>query len=73
MKNIAIVGLGVMGKNHYRVLNNINGVKIVGLCDPVAKDEFSHRLFRDVDTMLNSIKKILICSNFYPLSINKSI
>lgn len=51
---VAIIGLGVMGKNHYRVLKNITDAKIVALCDPIAKEEFEHKLYRDVDEMLKS-------------------
>lgn len=51
---IAIIGLGVMGKNHYRVLQNIDDAEIIALCDPVAEDTFDHKLYRDVDEMLNS-------------------
>jgi predicted dehydrogenase len=53
---IAIIGLGIMGKNHYRVLQNIVGVEIVGLCDPVTEDTFNHALYRDIDEMLNSVE-----------------
>jgi predicted dehydrogenase len=49
---IAIIGLGVMGKNHYRVLREIKDARIVALCDPVAEDVFEHTLYRDVDEML---------------------
>lgn len=51
---LAIIGLGVMGKNHYRVLKNIQEAEIVALCDPIAKDEFDHKLYRDVDEMLKN-------------------
>jgi len=53
---VAIIGLGVMGKNHYRVLKHISGAEIVALCDPVAKDEFEHKLYKDVDEMLKNEK-----------------
>lgn len=55
MQKIGIIGLGVMGKNHYRVLQNIDGVEIAGLCDPVAEDTFAHTLHRDVDTFIDSV------------------
>jgi predicted dehydrogenase len=54
MLNVAIIGLGVMGKNHYRVLQKIKEAKIVALCDPFAKDEFSHLLYESVDAMLEA-------------------
>jgi predicted dehydrogenase len=56
MKNIAIVGLGVMGKNHYRTLKNIPDVKVVALCDAIKNDEFEEEFFTDLATMLDSAK-----------------
>jgi predicted dehydrogenase len=56
MIKIAIIGLGVMGKNHYRVIQNIPNVNVVGLCDPIVDDNFSHMLYRDLDEMLESVK-----------------
>ena len=56
MKNIAIVGLGIMGKNHYRILKNINGVKIVGLCDVVQNDDYEEPFFTELDRMLDETK-----------------
>lgn len=56
MKNIAIVGLGVMGKNHYRTLKNVEGAKIVGLCDLHNSDEYTEPFFSDFETMLIETK-----------------
>ncbi len=53
--NIAIVGLGAMGKNHYRILKQIQGVNIIGLCDHVKNADFNEPFFDDVDVMLESI------------------
>jgi len=36
--NIALIGFGVMGKNHFRVLKNISDVKVVAICDPVLEE-----------------------------------
>ncbi|MCF6310215.1 MAG: Gfo/Idh/MocA family oxidoreductase [Sulfurimonas sp.] len=53
MKNIVIAGLGVMGKNHYNTLKNMDNVKIVGLCDITDKGNFEEPFFTDLDTMLD--------------------
>ena len=50
--NIAIVGLGAMGKNHYRILKQMDGVNIIALCDHVKSAEFNEPFFNDVDAML---------------------
>jgi predicted dehydrogenase len=44
-----------MGKNHYRVLQQIPEIHIAALCDPVAQGEFAHPLHRDIDEMLDSV------------------
>lgn len=56
MKKIAIVGLGLMGKNHYNTLKSIGGIKIVGLCDVVKNGEFEEPFFTDLETMLDEVK-----------------
>ncbi len=38
MIKIAVIGLGSMGKNHYRVLNEIDEVQIAALCDVEPKN-----------------------------------
>ncbi len=57
MKKIALIGLGSMGKNHYRVLKNISGIKIVALCDIEQKHKYAERFYTDIDEMLE--KEIL--------------
>jgi predicted dehydrogenase len=49
---IALIGLGVMGKNHLRILKGMGGVEIVGLCDPTLHDESEIRTYAEVDDML---------------------
>lgn len=56
MKNIAIVGLGIMGKNHYRILKDMNSVKIVGLCDVVKSDDFEEPFFTELIKMLEDTR-----------------
>ncbi len=56
MINIGIIGLGIMGKNHYRVLKTIEGVNVACLCDPNAEDTFDEKLYRNEDEMLASEK-----------------
>ncbi|MCD6433916.1 MAG: Gfo/Idh/MocA family oxidoreductase, partial [Sulfurimonas sp.] len=56
MQNIAIVGLGIMGKNHYKTLKKLDGVKIVGLCDVVKNGEFTEPFFTELDVMLDETK-----------------
>ncbi len=54
MKKIAIIGLGSMGKNHYRVLKTLSGVKVTALCDIVQTKDYEEPFYNDVDEMLNS-------------------
>ena len=43
MLKFALIGLGVMGKNHYRALQNVAGVQIVALCEPFCKENFAQK------------------------------
>lgn len=56
MIKIAIIGLGAMGSNHYRIMQRIGGVRIVALCDPQkeAKD-YTHPFFKSLDAMLERV------------------
>lgn len=57
MIRIALIGLGSMGRNHYRILHELkNRVEIAGLCDVAKNGEFEEPFFTDVDTMLDSVK-----------------
>ena len=53
MKNIAIIGMGIMGRNHYRTLKKISGVNIVALCDVEKNDDYEEPFYNDVDLMLD--------------------
>lgn len=52
MIKIAIIGLGAMGKNHYRVFSSNMNVKIAALCDVVQNDEYKEPFYTDLDQML---------------------
>ncbi len=55
MYNIALIGLGAMGRNHYRILKKFNDrVNICALCDPKPSDSFKAPFFKDIDTMFKN-------------------
>lgn len=54
MIKIAIIGLGAMGKNHYRVLSENSKVKIVALCDVVKNGDFEEPFYTDLDEMIKN-------------------
>ncbi len=56
MINIAIIGLGSMGKNHYRVLKNIGEVNVAALCDVVENSSFKEPFYNDIDEMFKNEK-----------------
>lgn len=56
MKNIAIIGLGVMGRNHYNTLKNMQNVSIVGLCDVQNTNNLQEPFFTDLQEMLVQTK-----------------
>lgn len=52
----ALVGFGSMGKNHARILNNLEGVELVGICDPLIGEDknFDRDYFcKDVKQLFN--------------------
>jgi predicted dehydrogenase len=67
-QRIAIVGLGAMGKNHYRILKTLQNVEIVGLCDVVKNGEFEEPFFTDLPQMLESVNPhavIIVTPTFF--------
>ncbi len=56
MLKIALIGLGSMGQNHYRVLQGIENIEICALCDVVKNKEYKEPFYTDVDTMLEETK-----------------
>jgi len=56
MHKIAIVGMGVMGRNHYNVLKRFPSVQIVGLCDIAQNDNYKEPFFSDIATMIDKVE-----------------
>lgn len=53
MINIAIIGYGVMGRHHFRVLETMNTAKVIAVCDPNISELPESRLYHDIDVMLS--------------------
>ena len=52
---VGVIGLGSMGKNHLRVIEKVEGLKLTGVYDPIIKDNSmknSSLVFRDLDSFL---------------------
>ncbi len=56
MIRLAIIGLGSMGKNHYRIFSSFNDVKICALCDVSQNEPYKEPFYTDVDDMLDTVK-----------------
>ena len=57
MMKIAIVGLGAMGKNHYRILKELQEqATIVGLCDAIPLEGYKEPCFTELTAMLDNTK-----------------
>jgi predicted dehydrogenase len=72
---VGLVGLGMMGKNHLRVLSSLDGVKLVGvadpLCDKMASSKLTYRLFKDYKELLK--QKLDYCVIAAPTGFHKEI
>ena len=69
---LAIIGLGRMGKHHYRLLQKMDNIKIVALCDVETESTFSYPLYHDVDEMLSCVD-IEVAIITVPTSLHKEI
>ena len=70
---IAIVGLGSMGRNHYRILKSLdNECTLVGLCDITPLDGYDEPCFTEVELLLSNTKPdgVIIAA---PTSLHKDI
>lgn len=52
MVKVALIGLGSMGQNHYRVLKSLTGFEIAALCDIQQTRDYDEPFFTDLDEML---------------------
>lgn len=53
---VAIIGLGVMGKNHLRVLSDLPQVEVCGLCDTALQEHEGQPVHKDLDQMLANVE-----------------
>ncbi|MDR2152752.1 MAG: Gfo/Idh/MocA family oxidoreductase [Helicobacteraceae bacterium] len=53
---IILIGLGAMGKNHYRVLTSLAGVEIAALCDNMMDEFDGRKVWRDIDDALRGVQ-----------------
>jgi predicted dehydrogenase len=44
--------MGAMGRNHYRVVRQIPGVRVAALCDPAATEAYPEPMYREADDLL---------------------
>ncbi len=55
--NIGLIGFGVMGKNHYRVLKNIPHCRVAGVCDPILSvGDLEENIYRSVKELIEAEK-----------------
>ena len=52
MIRVGIIGMGVMGRNHFRVLGDRPGCEVVAVCDPALPSPFDVPVYADVDALL---------------------
>jgi predicted dehydrogenase len=70
---VGLVGLGMMGKNHARVLSKLDGVELLGIVDPLGatKDINRHYVFYELNDLL--AKKPDYCVIAAPTGFHKDI
>ena len=57
MLKVGLIGLGVMGKNHLRVIGSTEGIELTGIVDPQATD-LAAEIKVPIYTDINEIKKL---------------
>jgi len=73
---VGLIGLGMMGRNHARVLSNLSGVDFVGVSDPLASNEIAERypslkVYEEFDELLN--QQLDYCVIAAPTGFHKDI
>lgn len=65
-KKVAIVGFGVMGKNHYNALKSIKDFELVAICD-IYNPNLDIKFYNDFDKLLNNeeLDALIIASPTY--------
>ncbi len=56
MLKVALVGLGVMGRNHYRVLTALPDAEVVALCDNQVETFEGQKVWPDLAQMLDAVR-----------------
>jgi predicted dehydrogenase len=54
-KKVALIGLGIMGYNHARILSNLEGAELISIVDPIGdtRNQFAPNLLtKDIETAL---------------------
>jgi UDP-N-acetylglucosamine 3-dehydrogenase len=78
MLNAAVIGIGAMGKNHARIYSELDGVKLVALCDSSPEhakflsEKFGCKYYPDYNDMLSK-EKIDLVSIAVPTSFHKAV
>ena len=59
---VGLVGLGIMGRNHARVLSNLDGVELLGIVDPIKNAELNSEFnFFELNDLLRGMH-VLHCN-----------
>ncbi|MBN2459167.1 Gfo/Idh/MocA family oxidoreductase [Candidatus Woesearchaeota archaeon] len=78
MLKAAVIGIGAMGKNHARIYSDLDGVKLVALCDSSAEHasflagKYGCKYYADYKEMLSK-EKIDLVSIAVPTSSHKAV
>ncbi|WP_256431161.1 Gfo/Idh/MocA family oxidoreductase [Sulfurospirillum diekertiae] len=68
MVKVALIGLGSMGQNHYRVLKSLPEFELTALCDIQQTREYDEPFYTDIDEMLEKADfqaVVYRCSNLF--------